>query len=359
MSTSFRLGAFILITLSILASGVFLIGNKHQLFSSTFRLNTEFPNVVGLNEGAGVRVGGIQVGTVRQIRLPHKSDENVKVAMELGKVTLDVLRKDSVAAIQSEGLLGDKYIELSFGSQDSETLVDGDTIESQPPVDFSALISKANDILDTTQDAIGKFSVTAGNLSSITTDIDKGKGSLGSLLKDKTIYNQATAGTAAFRDNMVALKSNFLLRGFFSKRGYSDPAELTAHEISRLPVASPLKTFSFGAGQLFDQDGAKLKNDKLLREAGTFLEKNKFGLVVVAASGGPKGDTEKIREITEAQALVVRNYFVETYKIDDTRLKTMGLGKTLQTGSSAKIQISVYGLGLEIPPPFAAPKDRK
>ena len=60
MSRVARLGAFIVTTLAILAVGIFIIGNKQYLFTSTYRLKTQFSNVVGLDVGAGVRVGGVQ-----------------------------------------------------------------------------------------------------------------------------------------------------------------------------------------------------------------------------------------------------------------------------------------------------------
>ena len=71
MSRAFRLGLFIVATLLILAAGVFLIGEKRFLFRRTYRLKAEFQNVVGLNNGADVRVGGIHLGTVKYISLPN------------------------------------------------------------------------------------------------------------------------------------------------------------------------------------------------------------------------------------------------------------------------------------------------
>jgi len=60
MSRVARLGAFIVITLAVLAAGVFVIGSKQYLFQSTYKLKAEFDNVAGLAEGADVQVGGIQ-----------------------------------------------------------------------------------------------------------------------------------------------------------------------------------------------------------------------------------------------------------------------------------------------------------
>ena len=75
MSRVARLGAFIVITLAIFVAGVFIIGGKQYLFSSTYKLKAQFDNVVGLDVGADVRVGGVHSGTVSSIVLPRKPDE--------------------------------------------------------------------------------------------------------------------------------------------------------------------------------------------------------------------------------------------------------------------------------------------
>jgi phospholipid/cholesterol/gamma-HCH transport system substrate-binding protein len=108
MSKEVRLGLFIVVTLAILFAGVFLIGNTETLFKSTYRVKAEFQNVAGLNDGADVRVGGIHEGTVRKIDLPKRPDGKVTVVMDLQSATRDIVKKDSLAAIKSEGLLGDK-----------------------------------------------------------------------------------------------------------------------------------------------------------------------------------------------------------------------------------------------------------
>src|SRR5437588_9651121 len=105
MSRAFRLGVFIVVALLIFAGGVFWIGKKQFLFHSTYRLKAEFQNVAGLNGGAEVRVGGIHEGTVRQIQLPIRPNEKVRV---FAGGTRNVIKKDSLATIRSEGLVGDK-----------------------------------------------------------------------------------------------------------------------------------------------------------------------------------------------------------------------------------------------------------
>ena len=72
-------------------------------------------------------------GTVKRINLPKRPDGKVTVVMDMHQATREVLKNDSVAAIKSEGLLGDKYVEISFGSPEAQKLKNGDTIASAPP----------------------------------------------------------------------------------------------------------------------------------------------------------------------------------------------------------------------------------
>jgi phospholipid/cholesterol/gamma-HCH transport system substrate-binding protein len=198
MSREFRLGLFIVATLLILGAGVFLIGDRQSMFHSTYRVKAYFPNVAGLNSGAEVRVGGTHQGTVRRIDLPRRPSEQVTVWMDLERATRDIVKKDSVAVIKSEGLLGDKYVEVSFGSNEAERLKGGEAIASEPPLDFPDLIKKANQILDTSKDAMQNADELASHLKSVSSKIDQGQGTAGAIINDKTIYEQANAAQRRF-----------------------------------------------------------------------------------------------------------------------------------------------------------------
>ena len=360
MNRAYRLGVFIFGTLLILAIGIFLIGNENLLFSSTYRLKAVFPNVGGLESGAEVRVGGIHKGTVRQIHLPARPDEKMTVMMDLEKSTRDIIKKDSVASIQTEGLLGSKFVEISFGSADAPKVNDGDTVSGEPPLDISDLLDKANQILDSTKETMNNMTTTTENFKDVSSKINQGKGTVGALINDKQIYEQlnattaqAKAGATSFQENMEALKHNFFLRGFFNRRGYKDSTELTKHEIAYLPEGPLMKKFVYDPKQIFGKpDSAKLKNEKALNEAGRYLEQEKFGLAVVATFSGAKGDTEKNLVLTQARAMAVRDYLVNNFKMDDTRFKTMGLGKNgpVGAGDDGEVEIIVYPVGARIPP---------
>jgi outer membrane protein OmpA-like peptidoglycan-associated protein len=233
---------------------------------------------------------------------------------------------------------------------------------------MSDLLQKTSGILDSSQQAIQNATRATANLDSISAKIDRGQGTAGALVNDKQLYNnleqttstmqnamvQAQEGVTDFQENMEALKHNFFLRGYFKNRGYEDSAELARNEIERLPQGTPIKEFTYTAKQLFDKsDSAKLKNQKSLNAGGEFLANNQFGFAVIVASTGMEGDTQKDLLLTEARAMVVREYLVENFGFDDSLLKTLGMGKRTDGSSDAgwgSVEIFIYTAGTEIPP---------
>jgi len=298
MSRAFRVGLFVVATLLILAGTVFLIGQKRFMFHQTYRLQAEFQNVGGLDNGADVRVGGIHLGSVKYIALPDDPRGKLTVVMDMAESSRKIIRQDSVAAIKTEGMLGDKYVEVSFGSEKAPEIENGATIKGEAPVDFSDA-------------ALG-------------------------------VMNQSKTAISALTEDADAMKQSFLLRGFFKKQGYEDPAELKKNRIAQMPSQPSAKEFAYDAKDVFDKpDDAKLKNEKKFDEAGKFLEQNKFREVVIAASTAV-GDTDKDRVLTQARAKVVRDYLVQHFKFDDKRVKILGLGKAPKGNETNKIEILVY-----------------
>jgi len=366
MSRAARLGAFIIAALTILVSGIFIIGGRQYLFSSTYRLSAQFASVAGLDSGAEVRVGGVLSGSVRGVELPNKPTDKITVWMDLDKSSHKIIKQDSIATIETEGLLGNQYVAISFGSAIGANVADGGAIASEPPLEISALIKKTDRILDSSQEAIKNVTLATANLRSISTKIDDGQGTVGELINDKKIYTRvdqttsglgemvikAQTGVTDFQENMEALKKNFLLRGYYKNRGYEDSSGLAKNEIRNLPQAEPLKTFTYEPRSLFDKvDTAKPKNQKSLRAAGQFLADNEFGVAVVVVSTSMAGDTEKDLELTQARAMVVRDYLVDNFGFADEELKTLGVGKKngANEASWGTVEIIVYPPGTDVP----------
>jgi outer membrane protein OmpA-like peptidoglycan-associated protein len=209
--------------------------------------------------------------------------------------------------------------------------------------------------------------VTADNAASITTDLAvvmgnlrSGKGTIGKLLMD-TVFSSSLdvtmanvkQATGGLKDNMEAAKHNFLLKGYFKNRGYEDSADLGKDEVVTAPEAATIKDFTYQSKDLFDkQDSAKLKGQKTLSAAGQFLAANDFGVAVIEVSSGKIGSAEADLTLAQARAMVVRDYIVQHFGFDDTKLKTLSLGK--QTGETSKadwgeIKILIYPAGTPIP----------
>ena len=374
MSRSARLGAFILGTLVLLAIGIFIIGSKKYLFTSTYLLKTNFGSVAGLEQGADVLVGGVHSGTVKSIELPHQATGQVSVLLQMDHDTHEIIKQDSVASIQTEGLLGNQYVAVSFGSANKPEVKNGDTIASVPPLEMAALLDKANGLLASGQTAMNNITQITANLQSVSSKINNGSGTVGALVNDRSLYNNlnqtsatlnqtateakttvasAQTGINSFSENMEALKHNFLLKGYFKNRGYEDSSELGKDDISVLPQAATIKEFTFEAKDLFDkQDSAKLKGQKKLNEAGKFLADGDYAVAVIEVSTGSAGDSDTAMTLAQGRALVLHDYIVQHFGFDDTKLKTFPIGK--QNGETSKsnwglIKILVYPTGTDVP----------
>jgi len=360
MSKAARLGAFILVTLAILVAGVLIIGSQEYMFSSTYQLRSQFDNVAGLTAGADVQVGGVHSGTVRAILLPHSPDGKVTVIMDLVRSTHEIIKQDSVASIDTEGLLGSQFLAISFGTPGKPDVRSGDSIASYAPLEMTDILKKANAMLDSSQQALANTTEATANLKDISAKINSGQGTVGALVNDKQLYNnleqstnsmhdtmiQAQAGVTDFQENMEALKHNFLLRGYFKDRGYEDTGDLTKDAVELLPDEPPAKSFVYQAKQVFDKvDSAKLKNQRSLDAAGKYLSENPFGYAVVVACAGMAGDSQTDLVLTQARAMVVREYLVQNFGFDDSQLKTLGMGKQPDTTADAgwgSVKILIY-----------------
>jgi ABC-type transporter Mla subunit MlaD len=293
--------------------------------------------------------------------------------MDLDNSTHEIIKQDSVASIETEGVLGSQFVAISFGSAGQVEVKNGATIQSEPPLEMSDLLKKTRGILDSSQLAVQNTVQATAHLNEVSAKIDSGQGTVGSLVNDKQLYSnlqqttatmhdtmlQAQTGVTDFQENMEALKHNFFLSGYFKKRGYEDSAGLAANKIAELPQGTPLKAFTYTAKQLFDsRDTAKLKDQKSLKDAGDFLAQNPFGVAVVVVSTGMEGDTQKDLVLTEARAMVIREYLVENFGFDDSQLMTLGMGK--QAGANLEadwgsVQILIFPEGTVIPVDKPAP----
>lgn len=172
-----RLGIFVTIGTIMLVGALYLIGNKQNLFGSTFTVSAQFYNVNGLMKGNNVRFAGIDVGTVRSVEIVN--DSVVDVEMIIEKNVQRFIKKNAVASVGTDGLMGNKLVNINSGEQVAPTIEEGDRLATRRPVEMDQMIRT----LDVTNENI---KVITGNLRNITDRINS-KNSLWSLLMDTVV----------------------------------------------------------------------------------------------------------------------------------------------------------------------------
>lgn len=150
-SRDIKVGLFVLSGLLFSALVIFLIGDERRFFNSSMPIHTKFSDVQGLKAGAPVRMGGIDVGTVKKVGYKKGSiDTTIYVELDIVKDEAARIRKDSIARVAAKGLLGDKMVEITKGVS-SETVPPGGEIKGEEPTDLmgiaQGMTTKANDAL--------------------------------------------------------------------------------------------------------------------------------------------------------------------------------------------------------------------
>jgi phospholipid/cholesterol/gamma-HCH transport system substrate-binding protein len=183
-----KIGIFIFLAITILVLAIFMLGDKDALFSSTFKVRTFFHDIQGLKNGATVRLSGIDVGTVTDIAIVNDTSGRVEVEMDIKEDVARFIRNDTQASIETEGLVGNKVIILQIGSASAERVKDGGVIQSKEPVGFAQVIEETQGIMAYTKEI-------TKDLSEIVARVNRGEGSIGKLLVDEELYQDATSLT--------------------------------------------------------------------------------------------------------------------------------------------------------------------
>jgi phospholipid/cholesterol/gamma-HCH transport system substrate-binding protein len=432
MAGVFLIGGFLLF-----AAGVFLIGSKQKVFSRNYEVYTEFGRLNGLQNGANVQVSGMDAGEVVATQIPESPAGRYRLKLRLQQKFEPLVREDSVASIQTQGLLGNRYVEIDKGTLQTPEAKPGCTIPSAEPFDYKTLRQQGADLLQTTNSAIKDLKTNADqafeainklatdtdgvirgvsgdlkhitksgaaitdNVNQLVTSMQSGQGLIGKLIGDPTMgaalgdtmknvqqssvnLDQATArvnqmvsqfdpqealGKAAeaidntrqiteqlneavkaflandqpgentalmlrdtikqanqslanLADDTEALKHNFLVRGFFKKRGFYD-LDMNPDQYlkSKFVKGSNTKRAWLSVGELFSRnpDGTEVLTDsgkKHIDSAmGGFVSHLPNRPIMVegyAASGPPAG---RFR-VASQRADLVRQHIVEHFGLD-------------------------------------------
>jgi phospholipid/cholesterol/gamma-HCH transport system substrate-binding protein len=227
-------GAFVILGILLFGVGLFLIGDRRMLFDDTFDVYAEFSRVAGLENGAIVRVAGMSAGEVEAIQLPASPSAKFRARLRVRRDLHPLIRLDSVASIQNDGLVGNKFVQIEAGTDTSPQVPDGGTIRSREPFDLADMLQRVNETIDMVTEMIAEVRVgvdeaftallttaneaqllvadvgedvravtasssrVADDIQAMVADVRAGRGSVGKLMNDDAFYERlkAIAGEA-------------------------------------------------------------------------------------------------------------------------------------------------------------------
>jgi phospholipid/cholesterol/gamma-HCH transport system substrate-binding protein len=187
-----RVGITVIVSCLTLGVLLFLMSGTRGLFSKRIKLQSYFDNASGLREGAPVRLSGVDVGNVIKIRVVPDKDKQLTPVEVIMKVSTKYgfdLRRDSVISLETAGVLGETYLDIDSSQAVGAIVQDGDTLATQVHPDFNQVVRASQSTLEN-MDALLK------RADRILAFAESGKGSLGKLIYDPTLYNRISATVA-------------------------------------------------------------------------------------------------------------------------------------------------------------------
>ena len=301
--------------LLLFGAGLFLIGDRRLLFSRQFELNSTFSKVTGLQVGTRVRLAGLDAGEVLEIALPPRPSQRFRVRMRMREDLRQLVRTDSVAAVQTDGIVGNAFIQVGVGSDEAPVVAPGATITGTDPIEFSDLIQEGRDtfrmvsrevvdlkgdvstaivaLTETVQNVNGVITDVGDDVQRLTTtsaaamegvqgtvadarqlvaDVRNGQGTIGQLLTDRTLYDRLT-GLGSEAEQTVRNLRETTERAKTAVEGFSSPTG-TGQQITQT-LRSTLAQVQEVASDLAESTEA-LKRSFLFR--GFFRQRGFFDL---------------------------------------------------------------------------------
>lgn len=412
-------GAFVVFGILLFGAGLFFIGDRRMMFSDTFEVYAEFANIAALQGGAIVRVGGMDAGEVETIHVPQRPSAPFRVKMRLREDLHQLIRVNSIASIQSDGLVGNKFVQVEVGTEQSQPVPAKGTIRSEEPFDLPDMLKKMSgtiDLVTTTivdvqaglDEALQSVSATAKgaqtlmdgisvdvrkvmastqkvteDLNVIVSGVRKGRGTVGKLLTDDSLYTSVTSMSAeaekavanlreaseqakgaiadfrgengpmkgvtgdlqrtleSARDAMAdlaetteALKRGFFFRGFFNDRGYFDLDDVSVQayregaletkdkRVLRIWVGAPVLFAKDANGNEILTDGGRARLDSAMAQFVHYPKTSPF--VVEGYAHDVTGDERFLH--SRARAQLVRDYIVGKFGLNPQVVAIMPMG---------------------------------
>ncbi len=202
-AVKFRVGLFVLLALLTFLGAVYALGARARLFEARYTIHADFTEVGGLVEGATVRLAGVQIGRVSAVNLPPQPGGKVRVDLTIARRFSDRIRKNSVARIETQGLLGDRIVEITVGDASAPAVAPGEALASRDPADFGRIVAAGAetaknvaalaDALRETADQINKSKMiesaatTVNKLGRVVDQVEQGRGWAHTLIYEEPI----------------------------------------------------------------------------------------------------------------------------------------------------------------------------
>ena len=187
-----RVGGLVIVSLTVLAIGIFFISGEVRFFSRKYELKTYFSEAAGLRAGSQVRIAGVPVGAVDRVHISSYSepDRAVEVIMSIPQDYQQEIRTDSEASLETAGLLGEAYVNITRGRPDQPVVAPSGDVKSRQEADIKRIMQNTNDVVSNLREL-------SARLNDITTQVQAGKGSIGKLMYDQAFYNRMNETTSS------------------------------------------------------------------------------------------------------------------------------------------------------------------
>lgn len=180
-----RIGGFILAGLLVFFAIIYLLGAQARYFERKYDLVAEFTEVGGLIEGATVRLAGVQIGRVTRVALSEHPGGKVRVTLTIARRYSERIRRDSEARIATQGLLGDKIVEITLGSPGAPPLRPGETLASTEPLEMQQMLKAGAETMQTVKELAAGLKTTVERVDRIAKEVETGKGLIHALVYDE------------------------------------------------------------------------------------------------------------------------------------------------------------------------------
>lgn len=249
LSKNIRLGIMVVVGFVVLVGAMYIIGDRQNLFGSTFQISANFKNVNGLMEGNNVRLVGMNIGTVSNVEIIN--DSTVKVDMVIENKYQDYIKTNAVVSIGTDGLMGNKLVNIIPADKPGAVIQEGGVLKAAQALETDAILNtlgqtnddiaeiarnlkafsgKMNDpnsfwgllndptVSESIKQAILEIRQTSQNATAITEDLSKvvgdvrsGKGTIGELLNDNSFsvtLNRTMASLQNVSDSLLTISGN-------------------------------------------------------------------------------------------------------------------------------------------------------